>query len=128
VFAAMATNGKEEWKDHGCWIMAEEAEKPMLWITDHAVLEGRQWSALGKEFGEILEITTSKSDFLIFHVHTAEDPLLRYKLHRKLLFASILRVCVEAKPQCRLSTHVHTFIFLYIINVFLVVINRVQRP
>jgi hypothetical protein len=44
----------------------------MLWITDHAVLEGRHWSALGKEFGETLQITTSGSDFLIFHVHTAE--------------------------------------------------------
>jgi hypothetical protein len=52
----MATNAKEEWKDHRGWIMAEEAEKPMLWITDHAVLEGRYWSALGKEFGEILHL------------------------------------------------------------------------
>jgi hypothetical protein len=34
--------------------MAEEAEKPMLWITNHAVLEGRHWSALEKEFGQIL--------------------------------------------------------------------------
>jgi hypothetical protein len=76
----MATNAKEECKDHGWWIMAEEAEKPMLWITDHAVLEVRHWSALGKEFGEILHITTSGSDILIFHVHTAEDPLLRYKM------------------------------------------------
>jgi hypothetical protein len=50
----MATNAKEEWKDHGWWIMAEEAEKPMLWITNHAVLEGRHWSALEKEFGQIL--------------------------------------------------------------------------
>jgi hypothetical protein len=94
----MATNAKKEWKDHGWWIMAEEAEKPMLWITDHAVLEGRHWLALGKEFGEILQITTSGSDFQIFHVHTAEDPLLRYKLQRRLLFASIPRICVEAKP------------------------------
>jgi hypothetical protein len=37
----MAFNAKEEWKDNGWWIMAEEAEKPMLWIIDHAVLEGR---------------------------------------------------------------------------------------
>jgi hypothetical protein len=50
----MATNAKEEWKDHEWWIMAEEAEKPMLWITDHAMLEGRHWSVLGKEFEEIL--------------------------------------------------------------------------
>jgi hypothetical protein len=31
---------KEECKDHRWWIMAEKAEKPMLWITDHVVLEG----------------------------------------------------------------------------------------
>jgi hypothetical protein len=125
VFAAMATNTKEEWKDHRWWIMAKEAEKPMLWITDHAVLEGRHWSTLGKEFGEILQITTLGSDFLIFHVHTAEDPLLRYKLQRRFLFASVPRVCLKAKPQRRLSTHVHTFIFIYIINVFVVDINQV---
>jgi hypothetical protein len=41
LFAVMATNAKEEWKDHGWWIMVEEVEKSMLWITDHAVLEGR---------------------------------------------------------------------------------------
>jgi hypothetical protein len=76
----MATNAKEEWKDHGCWIMPEEAEKPMLWITDHTVLECQYWLELGKEFGEILQITTSGSDFLIFHVYMVEDPLLRYKL------------------------------------------------
>jgi hypothetical protein len=92
--------------------MAEEVAKPMLWITDHAVLEGRYWSALGKEFGEILQITTSGSDFLIFHVHTAEHPLLRYKLQRRLLFALFPHMCIEAKLQWRLS------IFLRLHNEF----------
>jgi hypothetical protein len=32
-----------DWNDHGWWIMAEEAEMPMLWITSHAVVEGRHW-------------------------------------------------------------------------------------
>ena len=31
------------WKDHGWWIMAEEAKMPMLWITSHDVVEGRHW-------------------------------------------------------------------------------------
>ena len=31
-------------------------------------------------------------------MHTTEDPLLRYKLHRRLLFAPIPCICVEAKP------------------------------
>jgi hypothetical protein len=97
----MATNAKEEWKDHGWWIMAEKVEKPMLWITDHAVLEGRHWSVLGKEFGQILQITISRTDFLIFHAHTDDDPLLKYKLQRRLLFASVPRVCVEAKPPLK---------------------------
>jgi hypothetical protein len=44
------------------------------------------------------------------------------------LFASVPRVWAEAKPERKLSTHVHTFIFIYIINVFAMVINRVQRP
>jgi hypothetical protein len=30
-----------DWKDYRWWIMAEEAEMPMLWITSHAVVEGR---------------------------------------------------------------------------------------
>ena len=94
----MATNMKEESKDHGWWIKVEEAEKPMLWITDHVVIEGRHWSALGKEFGEILQITTLGSDFLIFHVHTTKDPLVRYKLQRRLLFTLVSCICVEAKP------------------------------
>ena len=31
-------------------------------------------------------------------MHTTEDPLLKYKLQRRLLFAPVLRICVEAKP------------------------------
>jgi hypothetical protein len=68
VFAAMAHKGTNDWKDHGWWIMAEEAEMSMLWITSHAVVEGRQWSALGKVFGQILSITSSGIDSQIFSV------------------------------------------------------------
>jgi hypothetical protein len=41
VFAAMALKVTNDWKDHEWWIMAKEAEMPMLWITSHAVVEGR---------------------------------------------------------------------------------------
>jgi hypothetical protein len=39
----MALKVTNDWKDHGWWIMAKEAEMPMLWITSHAVVEGRHW-------------------------------------------------------------------------------------
>jgi hypothetical protein len=39
----MALKVTNHWKDHGCWIMAEEAEMPMLWITSHAFVKGQHW-------------------------------------------------------------------------------------
>jgi hypothetical protein len=39
----MALKVTNDWDDHGWWIMAEEAEMPMLWITSRAVVEGRHW-------------------------------------------------------------------------------------
>jgi hypothetical protein len=39
----MVLKVRNDWKDHGWWIMAEEAEMPVLWITSHAVVEGRHW-------------------------------------------------------------------------------------
>jgi hypothetical protein len=43
VFAALVLKVTNDSKDHGWWIMAEEAEMPMLWITSHAVVEGQHW-------------------------------------------------------------------------------------
>jgi hypothetical protein len=43
--------------------MAEEAKLPILWITSHAVVEGRDWLALGKVFWQILNIIPSGTDF-----------------------------------------------------------------
>jgi hypothetical protein len=63
VFAAMAHKETNNWKDHRWWIMAEEAKMPMLWITSHAVVEGRDWLALGKVFWQILNIIPSGTDF-----------------------------------------------------------------
>jgi hypothetical protein len=48
--------------------MAEEAEMLMLWITSHAVVEGRHWSALGKVFKQIRSITPLGTDSQIFSV------------------------------------------------------------
>jgi hypothetical protein len=39
----MALKVTSDWNDHKWWIMAEEAEMPMLQITSHAVVEGRHW-------------------------------------------------------------------------------------
>jgi hypothetical protein len=39
----MAYKVTNDWKDHGWWIIAKEAEIPMLWITSHVVVEGRHW-------------------------------------------------------------------------------------
>jgi hypothetical protein len=101
VFAAMAPKVTNNWKDHGWWIVAEEAEMPMLWITMHAIVEGRHWSALGKVFGQILMITPSGSDSLIFGVSAEGTPLLKVRLQRRLLFAPMPRVCLEAQPPLR---------------------------
>jgi hypothetical protein len=68
VFAATAHKVKNDWKDHGWWIMAKEAEMPMLWITSHVVVEGQHWSALGKVFEQIHSITPSRTDSQIFSV------------------------------------------------------------
>jgi hypothetical protein len=36
----MALKVTNDWNDHGWWIIAEEAEMLMLWITSHVV---RHW-------------------------------------------------------------------------------------
>jgi hypothetical protein len=69
---------------------------PMLWITTYAVVEGRHWSALGKVFGQILSITPSGIDSLIFTVHTEGIVSSKIRLQRRLLFALIPRICLEA--------------------------------
>jgi len=42
VCAVMALKTLNEWKEHGWWIEAENPLKPMLWITEQAILEGRR--------------------------------------------------------------------------------------
>jgi hypothetical protein len=96
VFAAMAQKVTNDWKDHGRWIMAEAAQMPMLWITTYAVVEGQHWSALGKVFGQILSITPLGTDSLIFTVPTEGIPSPKIRLQRRLLFAPIPRICLEA--------------------------------
>jgi hypothetical protein len=43
VFVAMALKVTNDSHDLGWWIMVEEVEMPMLWITSHAVVEGQHW-------------------------------------------------------------------------------------
>jgi hypothetical protein len=45
----MALKVTNDWKDHGWWIMAEEAKMPMLWITSHAVVKA-DIGSLGEQF------------------------------------------------------------------------------
>jgi hypothetical protein len=87
VFAAMVQKLTNDWKDHGWWIMAEAAQMPMLCISTYVVVEGRHWSALRKVFRQILSITPSRTDSLIFIVPTEEIPSPKIKLQRRLLFA-----------------------------------------
>jgi hypothetical protein len=88
VFAAMAQNVTNDWKDHRWWNMAKEVEIPMLWITSHVVVEGRHWSALGKVFGEILSITPSGTDSQIFTVTTGGDPFTKVQATEETLVCS----------------------------------------
>jgi hypothetical protein len=101
MFAAMASKMTNNWKDHGWRIVAEGVEMPMLWITMHAIVEGRHWLALGKVFEQILMITPSGSNSLIFSVTAEGAPLLKVRLQRRLLFAPMPRVCLEAQPPLR---------------------------
>ena len=50
--------------------MAKVAQMPMLWITTYAVVEGRHWFAVGKVFGNILNITPLGIESLIFTMRT----------------------------------------------------------
>jgi hypothetical protein len=97
----MAPKVINNWKDPKWWIVAEEVEMPMLWITMHAIVEGRHWSTLEKVFRQILMITPLGSDSLIFSVTTEGTLLLKVTLQRRLLFVPMPRLCLEAQPPLR---------------------------
>jgi hypothetical protein len=101
MFAAMAQKVTNDWKDHGWWIMAEAAQTLMLWITTYAVVEGRHWSAVGKVFEQILSITPSGTESLIFTVRTEGIVSPKIRLQKTLLFAPIPRICLEAQLTFR---------------------------
>jgi hypothetical protein len=81
--------------------MAEVAHMPMLWITTYAMVEGRHWLAMEKVFGQILSITPSGTESLIFTVRTEGIVSPKIRLQRMLLFAPIPRICLEAQPTFR---------------------------
>jgi hypothetical protein len=86
-----------EWKEHGWWIKVDATQKPVLWITSYTVVEGRYWSAVEKSFGEISTISPSGSDDVLVIVSTEETSLPKIRLQRRLLFASIPRICLEGE-------------------------------
>jgi hypothetical protein len=90
-----------EWKEHGWWIKVDATQKPVLWIKSYTVVEGRYWSAMGKSFGEILTISPSGSDDVLVTVSAEETSPSKIRLQRRLLFAPILRICLEGEIVIR---------------------------
>lgn len=97
----MAPKTHNEWVKHGWWISAEESEQPMLWITEHAVIEGRHWCALAKKFGHILNISPATNEYVLFSVTSPDSDLVKYRVQRKLLMAPIPQVCFDVDPPLR---------------------------
>ena len=95
VFAAMAQNVTNDWKDHGWWNMAKEAEIPMLWIISHVVVEGRHWLMLEIVFGEIFNITPLGIDSHIFTVTTRRDPFTKVQAIEETLLCSNTKDVLE---------------------------------
>jgi hypothetical protein len=89
----MALKVGNEWKEHGWWIKVDGTQKPVLWITFYTVVEGRYWSAVGKSFGEILNISPSGFDDVLVTVSAEETSPSKIRLQRRLLFAPIPRIC-----------------------------------
>jgi hypothetical protein len=69
----MAPKTMNKWKEHEWWVEAENSLKPMLWITQHAILEGCHWATLSTSFGHILSIGTAPNDVLVFFVKTKNE-------------------------------------------------------
>jgi hypothetical protein len=97
----MALKIGNEWKEHGWWIKVDATQKPVLWITSYTVVEGRYWSAVEKSFGEISTISPSGSDDVLVTVSVEESSASKIRLQRRLLFAPILRICLEGEIVIR---------------------------
>ena len=89
----MALKVGNEWREHGWWIQVDATEKPVLWTTSYPVEEGRYWSVVGKSFGEISAISPSVD--VLVTVSAEENSSSKIRLQRRLLFAPILRICLE---------------------------------
>jgi hypothetical protein len=85
-------------------------------VVDHVLhgggsLEGRYWSAVGKSFGEIStrnvdgkkfrHFLPSGSDDVLVTVSVEESSASKIRLQRRLLFAPILRICLEGETVIR---------------------------
>jgi hypothetical protein len=68
----------------------------VLWITSYTVVEGRYWSAVGKNFGEISTISPSGFDDVLVTVFAEETSPSKIRLQRR-LFAPIPRICLEGE-------------------------------
>jgi hypothetical protein len=101
AFVGMALKVGNEWKEHDWWIKVDATQKPVLWITSYTVVEGRYWSAVGKSFGEISTISPLGSDDVLVIVSAEETSPSKIRLQRRLLFASIPRICLEGEIVIR---------------------------
>lgn len=55
------TGPRMPWAQHGWWLTAEDSNKVVLWITIYPIIEGHHATALGKRFGEVINIRTLPS-------------------------------------------------------------------
>jgi hypothetical protein len=101
AFVGMVLKVGNEWKKHSWWIKVDATQKHVLWITSYTVVEGRYWSAVGKSFREILTISPSGFDDVLVIVSAEETSPSKIRLQRRLLFAPILRICLEGEIVIR---------------------------
>ena len=67
----------------------------------YTVVEERHWSAMGKNFEEILTISPSGSTNVLVIVFAEDSSPLKIRLQRRLLFVPIPRIFLEGKIVLR---------------------------
>ena len=83
----MAPKTFNEWIEHGWWLVATDANAPILWITKRPMQEGQYWGAFGHEFGKMQSITTAPQDVIFMNVAIEDEEVRKYKLQRQLMMA-----------------------------------------
>ena len=92
------------WLDHGWWFVAHGTRRPVLWITDFPIEEGRYWAALSSLYGVVGALLGTIDGGLTTLVSTTELVLEKYKVKKDLMLAPIpLELLLVLSPMCGLK-------------------------